>query len=83
MNLAEIAKGWFNFIQASPSHQQMISERLTACDTCPHKMQLSPFGKRLVEAINDKASTFYCGECGCPLSAKTANPDSECPLAKW
>ena len=83
MKLTEIAVGWYNFIKASPAHQQMINYRLSVCDSCEYKYQLSPIGKKLVEAVNNKASTFYCGQCGCPLSSKTANPDSVCPLAKW
>ena len=83
MKLVEIATGWTNFIGANPQHQQMIEYRLSICDTCPSKRQLSPIGKRVVEAINDKASIYYCGQCKCPLASKSAAPTASCPLNKW
>jgi hypothetical protein len=83
LKLTEIALGWFNVANASPAQQQMIHYRLAICDECPNKAQLSPIGKRVVEAINDKASTFYCKNCGCPLASKTASPGSTCPISKW
>jgi len=83
MKLTEIASGWFNFIQASPEHQQMINYRLALCDKCEHKKQLSSIGKSILQAVNDKASIFYCGSCHCPLASKTAAPEAACPLNKW
>lgn len=83
MNLTHIAQSWYNFIKASPEHKQMIDTRLSICDTCPEKSQISPIGKILLQAINDKASTFYCGRCGCPLAGLTANPEARCKLSKW
>ena len=83
MKLAEIASGWKNFIEASPEHQQMIAYRLAVCDGCPQKEQMSPVGKMLIQAINDKASIYRCGKCKCPLASKTASPQSQCPLSYW
>lgn len=83
MKLFEIASGWFNFINASVEHKQMISYRLQVCDECSQKKQLSPMGKNIIEALNDEASIFYCEECHCPLAGKTAAPTAQCPLYKW
>ena len=83
MNLKEIAKGWYNFVVASAEHKQMIEERLAICDQCPHKQQISTTGQALIHAINKQGSIYYCGQCGCPLAGKTANPESSCPLSKW
>ena len=83
MNLVEIAKGWYHFINATLSHQQMMQFRLSICDGCESKKQLSPMGQAVLLSINQAASTFYCGECKCPLAGKTASPSSKCPLGKW
>jgi len=83
VKLTQIASGWFNFVQSSPEHQQMITYRLSLCDKCDDKKQLSPIGKRLIQAINEQASIFYCGICHCPLASKSSSPAASCPMNKW
>jgi hypothetical protein len=83
MKLTEIARGWYNFVTASAEHKQMIDSRLTICDECPEKKQIGTTGKRILHAINNKASIYYCGQCNCPLASKTAAPEATCPLNKW
>ncbi len=83
MNLLHIANGWYNFIQGSPLTRQMMTDRLMLCDSCPSKQQLNEVGKVIIQMLNKDGSVYICKECGCPLAAKTANPDSRCPLEKW
>lgn len=82
-SLLHIARGWFEFAQARPYIQELMKRRLEICDSCENKVQMSAVGKMIVGLINDKASTFRCGKCGCPLSALCANPASKCKLKKW
>mgnify|MGYP000007494600 FL=1 len=83
MNLIKIAQSWYDFIQASPETKQLMNLRLSICDGCQHKTEMSDLGKVLITAVNSAASTYSCGACGCPLSPKTANPANSCPLNKW
>lgn len=83
MKLQNIAEGWYNYIASSKYTQRLMKSRLDICDTCSKKEQLSPIGKKIVSAINEEGSLFRCGECKCPLAAKTASPSESCPLGKW
>jgi len=81
--LSHIARGWMNFIKGDPYVKEIMNKRLEICDTCVFKEQLSDTGKFIVNLVNNEASMFQCGKCKCPLSAKTADPTSECPIGKW
>lgn len=83
MKLGQIALSWYDFIAATPETKQLMAFRLSICDTCEHKAEMNTFGKIIMSMINSEASTYYCGNCKCPLAAKTANPDNACPLGKW
>ena len=83
MELVHIAQGWYNFITGSPEVKQMMNRRLAICDSCPHKVEISPLGKKILKALNEKASTYVCGLCGCPLSGLTAAPKKRCKAGKW
>jgi hypothetical protein len=70
----EIIKAWR--IKWNPSeHQKMLSDkRLAICKTCPSRK----------EVIKDSDFWVLCGECGCPLDAKSHSPmKGACPLGKW
>lgn len=81
--LSHIARGWYNFAKAEPYIKQLMDYRLAICDTCPNKQQLNTAGQLLVKLINQEGSLFKCAKCKCPLSSKTADPGSECPIGKW
>lgn len=83
MTLLHIARGWYNYITSTPYTQELMDKRLAICDVCDKKQQLGSVGELLVTTINKEGSLFKCGECNCPLSAKTADPTSSCPLNKW
>lgn len=83
MKLIDIAKGWFNFIKASPADKAMIDARLSICDTCPLKAQVHAVTKMAITSMNAQGSVYYCRQCGCPLAGKTANPGERCPVGKW
>lgn len=83
MKLTEIARGWANFLIQPNDVQALAKERLSICDACPFKKQLTSLGAVIISTLNDQASTFLCSKCGCPLAAKSVNPGSECPLGKW
>ena len=81
--LTNIALGWYEFAKARPYIQRLMEKRLSICDTCPYKVQMNGIGKVLVKMVNNKANTFKCGKCGCPLSTLTANPTSKCKDNRW
>lgn len=82
-NLVNIAEGWFDFIQGTPYTKELMRFRLTICDSCPEKKQMSSMGKLLISTVNNEASLFKCGKCTCPLAPMTASPGKKCPLGKW
>lgn len=47
--------------------KQRVGDRLTICKECPFFLK----------------PTKQCKKCGCFLPAKTAIPDSTCPINKW
>jgi len=81
--LSHIARGWYNFSKATPYIRELMSQRLEICDSCSYKQQLNAAGKKIVRMINEDGSLYKCGKCNCPLSAKTADPSSSCPIGKW
>jgi len=83
MELTHIAQGWYNFVVGSPETKQLMAERLAICDGCPHKVQISSAGQVLLRAINQQASLYSCGLCGCPLAGLTAAPRKKCKAGKW
>lgn len=82
-SLVTIAQSWYLYARGLPSTQQLMAERLAICDACPSKKQMNAAGKFVMASINQEGSTYYCGQCSCPLAAKTANPKNRCPLGKW
>jgi hypothetical protein len=85
LSLQQIATGWYNFIVGDPSTKLMIQTRLSVCDGCDQKVQLSELGKVIIQHINQEASVYKCKLCTCPLSTKVAAPKSVCPhpQKKW
>lgn len=83
MKLIEIAIGWYNYAHGGSYIKNLMEKRLSICDGCPNKKQLSATGVIIVKLINEEGSMFQCGLCGCPLSALTANPASACKDNKW
>lgn len=85
MNLVNIAVGWYRVISGNITAEQkaMAAQRLDACDSCPHKLQMNAAGELLMGLVNQPDNTFYCGQCGCPLAAKVVSTDSKCPIGRW
>lgn len=81
--LANIAQGWYNYIEGSPETKQRMYKRLQICDTCEFKVEMDAFGQAMVKSINSTASTFKCGKCNCPLAGATASPHKKCPENLW
>ena len=70
----EIIEAWR--IKWKPTEEQKIlsEKRLAICDRCPSRKEVV------------KGSDFWvmCGECGCPLEAKSHSPKKgACDLGKW
>lgn len=60
-----------------------MKNRLSVCDVCPSKVEVSALGQILSKALNLPDSAFMCKECHCPLGAKTSATREKCPLGKW
>jgi hypothetical protein len=70
----EIVTAWR--IKWRPNEEQKLlsDKRLAICTTCPSRNEII------------KGSDFWvlCGECGCPLDAKShSTVKGACPLGKW
>jgi hypothetical protein len=90
MSYREIVEGWYNHIFDTEAVKEEAQRRATICSTCPlNKANICSrtiSGKVEKDFIykgeERKAGDFYEG-CGCPLSAKTKSPNSQCPLGLW
>lgn len=88
-NLLEIARGWHNFLTSPPELRGMANMRLMLCDTCPHKVELNNLTAAVITLAApsgtpvQRSTTFKCGKCNCPLSAKIFSPNSKCPINRW
>ena len=80
-SLVNIAKGWMNVI--THHNSEMAMQRLAVCDGCSYKLQVSDVGTRIISVINNEASVYYCGKCGCPLAAKVTVAAEQCPENLW
>ncbi|MFT3908322.1 MAG: hypothetical protein QM737_02765 [Ferruginibacter sp.] len=67
----EIITGWKNVVFTDEEIEKLSAERMEVCNACPFKQ----FSEILKMEI--------CGECLCPLKAKTRSPLSNCPKKKW
>jgi hypothetical protein len=83
MNIMNIARGWWDYANATPYTKNLMEKRLAICDACPNKKQLSKAGKLLVQFVNEEGNLFQCGLCGCPLSALTSRPEASCKDKRW
>lgn len=60
-----------------------MEQRLTICDRCEHKKQVSMVGEALAIEFNDPNNLFKCNLCQCPLGAMSALPKPTCKAKKW
>lgn len=83
-DLLTIVSGWYHFVQGDAATKERMKKRLKFCNTCEYRKDLNTTGKTLVNLISNNPTVSKCTACsGCPLSAKTAAPDSECPKGLW
>jgi len=85
MAIINIITGWANLLRdrfdvLPDDLKQMAEERLIICNSCHMREQNTCMTNRT--GINIETGKVRKG-CGCNLSAKTLDPNSECPLAKW
>lgn len=83
MDLINIASSWAAFLKGTPETQNLMNYRLSKCETCPHKVQLSSAGAKILTTLNQSSSVFKCGLCGCPLAGLTAGPKNKCKDNRW
>ena len=69
--IKEIVTGWKNVVFNDEEIENLSAVRMKKCNDCPFKQ------------FNDFLQTEICGECFCPLKAKTRSPMSKCPKGKW
>lgn len=69
----EIFDGWKNVLFTDEEIEILSAERMAICNECPFKEEVDLMGLR----------NEICGECWCPLKAKTRSPESKCPKDKW
>lgn len=83
----EIAHGWYNYINSSPSVQLLAEDRIKECDDCPERGEMSFVAAAIISlvgpGVHESRPLYQCNKCGCPLSAKVMSPESKCPLGKW
>jgi hypothetical protein len=65
----EITTAWKNVLVGDAEIKAVAEERMAVCQGCEFKIQF--FGADV------------CGECMCPLVAKTCSPLNACPKNKW
>jgi len=70
----EIVTAWRTKWKPTAEERELSEKRLSICATCPSRREVI------------KGSDFFvlCGECGCPLEAKSHSPKrGACDLGKW
>jgi hypothetical protein len=70
----EILTAWRRKWNPTAEQKVLSEKRLKICATCPSRQEII------------KASDFFvlCGECGCPLEAKSHSPKmGACDLGNW
>lgn len=70
----EILTAWRNKWNPTEEMKKLSEMRLRICKECAWR-------KEVIEGIN---WSVICGQCGCPLDAKSHSPvKGACPLGKW
>lgn len=69
VNVKQIIQSWYRLGFADKEIQNIAKERRGVCNACSSKKEL--------------LGVSVCGECFCPLHAKTFSPENSCPLNKW
>jgi hypothetical protein len=82
--LKRIAAGWFNVMFKDPRTEELAIKRAKECADCEEAVE----SDTLSYAVEEKGETkviqgLVCGQCNCPLSAKTRSPQEWCPIDKW
>lgn len=78
MNLVAIASSWYEFAKGDPETKNRMSRRLEICDSCPNKVQMDSFGKKIMSNINHPDAIYKCGKCSCPLVALASGKNNSC-----
>jgi len=79
LDIKEIVTSWYNTFNPTKEEKELADKRFEICLKCPSKKEI----------LKGQKWTLRCGECGCPLGAKTYSPknylhkDGSCPLGKW
>ena len=65
---------WRSRWNPTPEQTELSEQRLAICSGCPSRSEIFENSKFFV----------LCGECGCPLEAKSHSPKKgACDLGKW
>ena len=79
----DILNGYKNyFIGGDPVMEAVAVKRAAICAACPlaeKGLHAALLPDRRIRDIQG----LYCGECGCPLSAKVRSQGTKCPKNKW
>lgn len=81
--LKEIASGWARFAFPDQETEDMAKKRAIICSKCPSSVHGTWIEYFAGDSKITELSGLKCGECNCPLSAKTRSKTSSCPLKKW
>ena len=75
LKFEEIVRAWVTKFNPTEEERALSKKRLEICATCPSRK----------ETLGSNRLFVVCGECGCPLEAKSHSPIKEgaCPLGKW
>lgn len=80
-NLRNIISGWKSYASHDSVGLATAEKRAKICSECPeieHGIIIQVLPDEIKEIQGMK-----CGECGCPLSAKTRSKNEQCPKGKW
>lgn len=69
-----IVRGYSKLLIKDADAEVLSQKRMEICSTCPLKRNLIKVGDK---------QYYYCGDCSCPLDAKTRVSEETCGLGKW
>jgi hypothetical protein len=65
MDVRAIVEGWTRYVMKDPVNEKEALRRAEICITCSD--------------MRNAMGVLICGQCGCPLAAKTRSSLSDCP----
>ncbi len=83
MGFKQIFEGWKRVFIEDPETEQEAERRAKICSSCPSLEYSKAVDILTNENKIESIQGYVCGECKCPLIAKTRSKTTICEKNKW